>query len=43
VKYTASKPSGEKVDYSDGTSDAKYFYAKVIDIDNLMIFPKAAT
>lgn len=39
VKYTASKPSGEKADFADTTSDAKYFYAKIVDVENLMIFP----
>ena len=40
VKYIAVKPDGEKIDYVNNTSDAKYFYAKVVPIKDLPIFPK---
>jgi hypothetical protein len=40
VKYIAVKPSGEKVEYSNNTSDAKYFYAKLVDVVDMPIFPK---
>lgn len=40
IKYIAVKPSGEKVEYVNNTSDAKYFYAKVITVKDMPIFPK---
>lgn len=40
VKYIAVKPTGEKVEYSNNTNDAKFFYAKVIDVKDMPIFPK---
>jgi hypothetical protein len=40
IKYIAIKPSGEKVEYSNNTSDAKYFYAKLVDVKDMPIFPK---
>ncbi len=40
VKYIAVKPTGEKVEYVNNTSDAKYFYAKIIDVKDMPIFPK---
>jgi hypothetical protein len=40
VKYIAMKPTGEKVEYSSNTNDAKYFYAKIIDVQDMPIFPK---
>ncbi len=39
LKYQASKPTGEKVEYANNTSDAKYFYAKIIDVKDLPLFP----
>ena len=39
VKYLASKPKGEDVGFSNNTADAKYFYAKIIDIEDMPIFP----
>jgi hypothetical protein len=40
VKYIAIKPNGEKVEYSSNTNDAKFFYAKIIDVKDMPIFPK---
>lgn len=40
IKYIAVKPSGEKVEYSNNTSDAKFFYVKIVDVKDLPIFPK---
>jgi hypothetical protein len=40
IKYIAVKPTGEKVAYSNNTSDAKFFYAKLIDVKDMPIFPK---
>jgi hypothetical protein len=40
VKYIAIKPTGEKVEFSNNTNDAKYFYAKIIDVKDMPIFPK---
>lgn len=40
IKYIAIKPNGEKVEYSNSTNDAKFFYAKIIDVKDMPIFPK---
>ncbi len=40
IKYIAVKPDGEKVDYSNNTSDAKFFYAKIVGVKDMPIFPK---
>lgn len=40
VKYIAVKPDGEKVEFSNNTSDAKFFYAKIVDVKDMPIFPK---
>lgn len=40
IKYIAVKPNGEQVEYSNNTSDAKFFYAKVVNIKDMPIFPK---
>jgi len=40
IKYIAVKPGGERVEYSNNTSDAKYFYAKIVSVKNMPIFPK---
>jgi hypothetical protein len=40
VKYIAIKPIGEKLDYVSNTSDAKCFYAKIINVHDMPIFPK---
>jgi len=40
VKYIAVKPSGEKLEFANNTSDAKCFYAKLVDVEDMPIFPK---
>lgn len=40
VKYIAMKPVGEKVEFTNNTSDAKFFYAKIVDVKDMPIFPK---
>jgi hypothetical protein len=40
IKYIAVKPTGERVEFSNNTSDAKYFYAKIIRVEDMPIFPK---
>lgn len=35
IRYNASKPAGETLEFVSNTSDAKYFYAKVIDVESL--------
>jgi hypothetical protein len=40
IKYIAMKPTGEKVEFSNNTSDAKFFYAKLVDVKDMPIFPK---
>jgi len=40
VKYIAVKPIGEKVEYVNNTNDAKYFYAKIVNVADMPIFPK---
>ncbi len=39
VRYMVSKQAGEKVEFSNNTSDAKYFYAKIVDVNKFPIFP----
>jgi hypothetical protein len=39
VKYSASKPFGEKIEYTSNTSDAKFFYVKIIDVKDFPIYP----
>ena len=38
LKYSASKPRGEYVQYSEDTSDPKYFYLKIIDVEDMPFF-----
>ena len=40
IKYIAMKPVGEKIEYTNNTNDAKYFYAKIVDVKDMPIFPK---
>jgi hypothetical protein len=40
VKYIAVKPLGEKIEFSNNTNDAKCFYAKIVGIKDMPIFPK---
>jgi hypothetical protein len=39
IKYISSKPKGEDITFSNNTVDAKYFYAKIIDVKDMPIFP----
>ncbi len=39
VRYTTSKSFGEKIEYSNDTSDSKFFYAKIINVKDFPIFP----
>jgi hypothetical protein len=38
LRYSASKPRGEYVQYSEDTSDPKYFYLKIIDVEDMPLF-----
>ena len=38
LKYTTSKIEGELLDYSQTTGDAKFFYAKIIDVEDMPLF-----
>jgi hypothetical protein len=40
IKYIAVKPAGEKAEFTNNTNDAKYFYAKLISIEDMPIFPQ---
>jgi len=40
IKYIAMKPVGEKIEYTNNTNDAKYFYAKIVGVKDMPIFPK---
>src|SRR5208282_3456559 len=40
LRYIAIKPNGEKIEFTNNTSDAKFFYVKIINVDNMPIFPK---
>jgi hypothetical protein len=40
VKYIAVKPNGEKIGFTNNTSDAKFFYAKLVEVEDMPIFPK---
>jgi hypothetical protein len=40
VKYIAVKPNGEKLEFTNNTSDAQFFYAKLVAVDDMPIFPK---
>ena len=39
VKYLTSKQTGETIEFSNNTSDAKYFYAKIIDVKSFPLLP----
>jgi len=41
LKYLAAKPHGEKLEFTNAATDAKYFYAKVIDVIDFPLFPKS--
>ncbi len=40
IKYTTSKLGGETVEYSRTADNAKFFYVKIIDVDEMPLFPK---
>jgi len=40
LKYSASGFGGETLEYSKNTSDTKFFYAKIIDVENMPLFPE---
>ena len=37
VKYQTSKPKGEDLSFSNNTADAKYFYTKIVSIEDMPI------
>jgi hypothetical protein len=39
LKYSTSKPRGEFVEYAEDTADPKYFYVKIVEVDDLPFFP----
>jgi hypothetical protein len=39
IKYCISKPKGEELSFSENTIDAKYFYAKIVSVEDLPFFP----
>jgi hypothetical protein len=39
IRYNASKPTGEKLEFVSNTSEVRYFYAKLIDVDTLPFLP----
>jgi hypothetical protein len=39
IKYSATKPFGERIVYTNNTAEAKYFYTKIIDVKDFPIFP----
>jgi len=40
VKYIAVKPNGEQIGFTNNTNDAKFFYAKLVKVEDMPIFPK---
>lgn len=40
IKYITSKLTGETVEYSHTAEDTKFFYAKIIDVEEMPLFPK---
>jgi len=39
-KYATSKVTGETLEFSRATNDTKYFYAKIIDVEDMPLFPR---
>lgn len=39
IRYTTSTLKGETIDFSPNTSDTKYFYAKIIEVESMPLFP----
>ena len=40
LKYLAAKPQGERLEFTNAATDAKYFYTKVVDVIDFPLFPK---
>jgi len=40
LKYLAARPHGERLEFTNAATDAKYFYAKIIDVTDFPLFPK---
>jgi len=40
LKYLAAKPHGERLEFTNAATDAKYFHVKVIDVIDFPLFPK---
>lgn len=40
IKYRAVKPKGEEVSFTHNTAEAKYFYAKIVSVESMPLFPK---
>lgn len=38
-RYATSKAAGETLEFAKSASDTKYFYAKIIDVDDMPLFP----
>jgi len=39
IRYSTSIMKGENIDFSPNTSDTKYFYAKIIEVEGMPLFP----
>jgi hypothetical protein len=40
IRYLTSKTGGETVEFHNTTSDTKYFYAKIIEVYDMPLFPE---
>ncbi len=40
IRYSTSRVSGENVEYTRNTADTKFFYAKIIDVKDMPLFPE---
>lgn len=40
LRYITSKVGGENLGYTKSTSETKYFYAKIVDVKDMPLFPK---
>jgi len=40
LRYSTSKVGGEILEYSKNTTDTKFFYAKIIDVKEMPLFPE---
>ncbi len=39
IRYTTSSMKGETLEFTSNTSDTKYFYAKIVEVENMPLFP----